>query len=69
MRVVLLRRGAEVGSWPVEVPSDLRAIDQLARTQLCARRAGCTVVLRDPPCDLRGLLWLSGLSHLFDEVL
>ena len=67
MRVVLLRRGAEVGVWPVEIPADLRAVDVLARMELCARRVGCTFVLRDAAPDLRGLLHLCGLDEVFAE--
>ena len=69
MRVVLLRRGVEVGAWPVDIPADLRAIDILGRMQLCARRVGCTFVLRDAAPDLGGLLAFCGLSDVFEEEL
>jgi len=67
MHVVLLRRGVEVGAWPVEIPADLRALDVLGRMQLCARRVGCTFVLRDLPDDLRGLLDFCGLADVFED--
>lgn len=69
VRVVLLRRGVEVGEWPVELPADLRAIEVLARMQLCARRLGCTFLLLDPPPDLRGLLDFCGIRDVFGQEL
>lgn len=63
--VVLLRDGIEVGSWPLVCQPgriDLRAVDDLARLQLEARRQGCTVWLRHACPDLIELLELVGLT-------
>jgi hypothetical protein len=42
---------------------DLALIDALARMQLCARRRGWALQLRDVSEDLRGLLELVGLTE------
>jgi hypothetical protein len=63
--VVIVQGDAELTSWPLagsERP-DLTVVDQLARLQLAARRAGCTVRLRDAVPALVGLLDLVGLSR------
>ena len=62
--VVLLRDGAEVACWPLlcEGAADLRAVDQLMRLQVEARRQGCTVWLRRACPDLLSLLRFVGLA-------
>ena len=42
---------------------DLATVNALARLQLVARRAGCSLRLRDARADLQGLLVLTGLSE------
>jgi hypothetical protein len=42
----------------------LSLVDALARLQLAARRAGCTIRLRDPSSELVDLLDLVGLAGL-----
>jgi hypothetical protein len=42
----------------------LGLVDALARLQLAARRAGCTIRLRDPSSELVDLLDLVGLAGL-----
>jgi hypothetical protein len=42
----------------------LSVVDALARLQLAARRAGCTIRLRDPSAELLELLDLVGLAGL-----
>ncbi len=69
VRVVLLHCGVDVGSWSIDIPADLRAVDVLARMQLCAHRVGCTFALRDVPPDLRRLLDLVGMSDVFVDEL
>jgi hypothetical protein len=62
--VVLLRRGVEVACWPLPGSDrpDLALVDELARLQLAARRAGYSIRLRDAPAALSGLLDLLGLA-------
>lgn len=61
--VVLLRAGVEVARWAIRPACvDLALVDGLARLQLAARRAGCTVELRRPSVELTGLLELVGLA-------
>jgi hypothetical protein len=63
--VVIVQGDCELTSWPLagsEDP-DLAVVDELARLQLAARRAGCTVRLRDAGPALIGLLDLVGLSR------
>ena len=43
------------------VDPDVRAVDALARMQVVARRAGCTIRLRDATDRLRELVELMGL--------
>ena len=45
-------------------PPDLELVDGLARLELAARRLGCSVRVRAPCDELRGLLELVGLSEL-----
>jgi len=61
--VVIVHRGTELTSWPLagSARPDLSIVDELARLQLAARRAGCTVALRDPCTALVRLLDLVGL--------
>jgi hypothetical protein len=62
---VAIRHGdTELTSWPLagSAGPDLTVVDELARLVLTARRAGYTVVLRDPNATLLGLLDLCGLS-------
>jgi hypothetical protein len=47
---------------------DLPVLDELARWQLDARRMGCSVQLRSPSPELRGLLDLTGLSRVLRVV-
>lgn len=67
VHVVLVRRGCEVGVWELDLRADLAAVDALARAQLCARRLGCTVRVRDAAPDLRGLLELVGLAGVVED--
>ena len=63
---MLLRDGAELGSWPLRGsgPPDLAVVDELARLQLAARRQGCSIRLRQACPDLVALLALAGLSDV-----
>lgn len=47
---------------------DLRVVDALARCQLAAGRAGCTIRLRDPCPELSALLELVGLADVVAAV-
>ena len=47
---------------------DLAVVDELARWQLAARRMGCSVQLRSPSPELRGLIDLAGLSGVLPVV-
>ncbi len=62
--VVLVRREREVSRWPFVTDGrlDLSHVEHLARTQLCARRLGCTIRLERVCPALRGLLDLTGLG-------
>jgi hypothetical protein len=53
----------EVGRWPIPCPRrpDLADVEALARMQLAARRAGCSIELRGVSPDLSALLDLAGL--------
>ena len=68
-RVVLVRGDAEVASWAIPAGQnlDLSAVDRLARLQLAARRAGCSLRLRNAPSRLRELLDLAGLSDIITD--
>ncbi len=67
--VVLVRRGAELATWPLAGAdrADLSVLDELARWQLAARRAGCGIRLRHAGADLSGLLDLVGLDSVLRE--
>ncbi len=61
--VVLIRRDAEVATWPLSTAHlDLSVIDEGARLRLAAVRLGCTVELRQVCPELRELLDLVGLG-------
>jgi hypothetical protein len=62
--VVLVRAGAELGRWPLAGPwrPDLSMVDDLARSQLAARRLGCSIQLHDARPELKSLLALLGLT-------
>jgi hypothetical protein len=64
--VVLLRGDAQVASWPLPGTgcSDLAVVDELARLQLAARRAGCSIRLCDACVELSELLHLLGLAEV-----
>jgi ABC-type transporter Mla MlaB component len=64
--VVLLCEGIPVIEWRLSQRSraDLEEVDGLARLQLAARRAGCSIVLQDPDPELQELLLLSGLADV-----
>jgi hypothetical protein len=71
--VVLLRDDAELMSWPLvgagpgcpaQAAPDLSVVEHLARLQLVARRAGCSIRLRDASAALSELLDLAGLSDV-----
>src|SRR5215472_2777460 len=68
-RVVLMRGDAEVASWAIPAGQnlDLSMVDHLARLQLAARRAGCSLRLRGAPSRLRDLLDLAGLSEIITD--
>lgn len=57
--------GTEVAAWVVGGPGvpDLAVVDALARSQLCARRQGGSVLLRDVCEELGQLLDLVGLGR------
>ena len=63
-RVVLVRRGKVVATWPVASHHrvDLELVDRLARAQLAARRAGYALRLEEVAEDLGRLLELVGLG-------
>lgn len=46
------------------VPSGLALVDLVARLQLAARQAGCSIVVRDPSPELSELFDLAGLAGL-----
>jgi hypothetical protein len=47
-----------------DVPCGLALVDLVAGLQLVARRAGCSIALRDPSPELCELLDLAGLAGL-----
>jgi len=61
--VVVARDGAEVARWPLVGIGrpDLRVVDELARMQLAARRAGWSIRLAEISTALAELLDLLGL--------
>ena len=67
--VVLVRGGREVARWSLRRPSppDLGIADELARLQLAARRAGCSIRLVDVAGDLAALLGLVGLDGVLAD--
>ena len=62
--VVLVRGGAELGSWPLVKKGrlDLYVVDELARLQVAAHRVGCAIRLRYVSAELWELLDLVGLG-------
>jgi hypothetical protein len=46
------------------MPCDLATVDALARLELAARRAGCRLVVLDPPDELRELVAFCGLEEV-----
>ncbi len=68
-RVVLVRRGVELGSWPLSGCGrvDLVAVHRLARWQLAARRVGCSILVRQPSRELVALLDLCGLVEVVGQ--
>ncbi len=65
MLVVLVRGDVEVATWRiVSGRQDLSMVDVLARTQLAARRLGCSVRLHEPSLELCELLDLVGLADV-----
>jgi hypothetical protein len=69
-RVLLLAGGRELGSWPLAARErvDLATVDELARLQLVARRAGYEIRVRGACRALVELLDLVGLGYLVLEV-
>jgi hypothetical protein len=55
-----------VASWPLSLRGhpDLEVVDQLARLQLAARRAGSAIQLRDASPEIVALLDLAGLREV-----
>ena len=68
--VVLARGETELGWWPLVGSGrpDLAVVDELAWLALVARRAGCTIGLRDACPALLELLELAGLSEVVPAV-
>ncbi len=64
--VVLVLGDAEVASWPLAAcrRPDLCVVDSLARLQLAAQRAGCSIRVRNAGSELAGLLDLAGLAEV-----
>ena len=64
--VVLVRGDAELARWPLlrRNRPGLALVDELARWQLEARRAGCEIQLRDACPRLWELLELVGLTDV-----
>jgi ABC-type transporter Mla MlaB component len=58
------RDGCEVATIPVSGPGrpDLSTVDLLARWQLRARHAGCSISVRAPCPELLALLDLAGIG-------
>jgi hypothetical protein len=65
--VIVVRDQVEVARWPLTPSSraDLALVDQLARWQLCARRRGCSLVVRGASPALVELVDLCGLDLPF----
>jgi len=49
------------------VPADAVTVDALARLQLGAKRAGCTVRLRNATPELLGLVTFMGLENVLSD--
>jgi len=62
-----VHRGVEIGAWPIEIAPDLDTVDLVARMQLAARRAGCTIRLRGVRPCLHDFLVLVGLDEVLEE--
>ncbi len=64
--MVLLRGDEELARWALTHSGrpDLGLVDEVARLQLAARRAGCSIWLRHACPDLVGLLELAGLRDV-----
>jgi hypothetical protein len=66
--VVVVRGDVEVVlGQVVGLRPDLALVDALARLQLAAGRLGCSIRLRDPCEELRGLLDLVGLADVVPD--
>jgi hypothetical protein len=67
--VVVLRVGAEIATWPLEVTGriDLAVVAEVARLQLNAGRIGATIHLRDAQPELVALLSLVGLVEVIGQ--
>jgi ABC-type transporter Mla MlaB component len=62
------RTGPEVAFCDVsDVPADAVTVDALARLQLGAKRAGCTVRLRNASPALRSLVEFMGLDDVITD--
>jgi ABC-type transporter Mla MlaB component len=65
---LLRETGAELAHCDVAgVDPDAVTVEALARLQLAARRAGCTVRLRNPSSELRRLVDFMGLRDVLAE--
>jgi hypothetical protein len=64
--VVIVFGDTPVAKWPLVLKGrpDLGVIDDLARLQLVARRAGCSIRLRGASPELFELLVLAGLAEV-----
>ena len=64
--VVLLRGDEEVAGWALVGTGrpDIGLVDEVARLQLAAKRAGCSISLRNACPDLLRLLDLAGLCDV-----
>jgi hypothetical protein len=61
-----MRGDTELAAWtlPGYQKVDLSLVHRVARLQLAARRAGCSIRLREAPAPLRELLDLVGLAEV-----
>jgi hypothetical protein len=64
--VVVARGETELARWELADPGrfDLDLVDQLARLQLDAQRAGCSITVHHPCPELCALLDLAGLTEV-----
>ena len=62
--VVMDHDGRELASFPVDGTArpDLGTVDLLARWQLWARHAGCSITVREPCPELEALVHLAGIG-------